>query len=49
MNRTFPTWPVALLAAGGALLLAGAAFAGWLHHGPEILLSVAERGLSWCF
>ena len=33
-----------------AMVMAGAtgvAFAGWLGHGPEILLAVAQSG--WCF
>lgn len=27
----------------------GAAFAGWLNHGAEIFLVLAETGLAWCF
>jgi hypothetical protein len=27
----------------------GLAFAGWLDHGPDILRSLAQSGLSWCF
>jgi hypothetical protein len=35
-----------------AMLMAGAsglAFAGWVGHGPEILMSLAQSGLGWCF
>lgn len=36
--------------AGAALTgLTGGAFAGWLNHGSEIFLAMAETGLSWCF
>lgn len=42
-----------LLAIGiAALLLAaatGLAFAGWLAHGPGILMNLVDAGLSWCF
>ena len=27
----------------------GAAFAGWVGHGPQILASLAQSGLGWCF
>jgi hypothetical protein len=52
MNRTrpaLPAWPFALLAAGVAALVSGFAFAGWLRHGSDILLGLAENGMSWCF
>lgn len=35
-----------------AMLMAagiGAAFAGWVGHGPDILLSLTQSGLGWCF
>lgn len=35
-----------------AMVMAGAtgvAFAGWLSHGPDILLAVTQSGLGWCF
>jgi hypothetical protein len=35
----------AMLMAAGT----GAAFAGWVGHGPDILLSLAQSGLGWCF
>jgi hypothetical protein len=39
------------LAAAAMLMAAGTgvAFAGWLGHGPEIMLSLAQSGLGWCF
>ena len=36
----------------GALLVAaliGAALAGWLEHGPQMLLTLGEQALAWCF
>lgn len=35
--------------AGGGLILLLAAFLGWIVQGPEIFLTMAENGLSWCF
>lgn len=35
----------AMLMAAGT----GVVFAGWLRHGPEIMLSLAQSGLGWCF
>ncbi len=52
MNNDAPTYPRTLIAAvtaGCVLLLAGAAFAGWIVQGPEMFLAMAENGLSWCF
>ncbi|WP_164491895.1 MULTISPECIES: hypothetical protein [unclassified Rhizobium] len=52
MNNDAPTYPrtlIATVAAGCVLLLAGAAFAGWIVQGPEMFLAMAENGLSWCF
>ncbi|WP_169288720.1 hypothetical protein [Chelativorans sp. ZYF759] len=37
---------------GAAMLMAagtGAAFAGWIGHAPEILASLGQSGLGWCF
>ena len=48
-SRPFPVLPLALLAAGVAGVVLATAFAGWLQHGSSILLSAAERGLTWCF
>ncbi len=41
--------PVALLALGLGIVAASAAFAGWMEHGTEIFLSLAESGMAWCF
>ena len=30
-------------------LVAGVAFAGWLHHSADIFLAYASAGLAWCF
>ncbi|CAN7348190.1 hypothetical protein LJR098_002898 [Rhizobium sp. LjRoot98] len=39
-----------IAAIGGVfLLLCLAAFIGWIVQGPEILLTMAENGMSWCF
>jgi hypothetical protein len=41
---------LALAAAAVALsAVTGLAFAGWLGHGADIFLSLAQSGLSWCF
>lgn len=29
--------------------IGGLAFAGWLNNGAEIILTMAETGLAWCF
>jgi hypothetical protein len=36
-------------ASGIFLLLCLAAFLGWIVQGPEMLLTMAENGMSWCF
>lgn len=39
-----------ILALGGiGLLLCVAGFLGWVIQGPEMLLTMAENGMSWCF
>ncbi len=32
-----------------AAALSGLAFAGWMNNGAEILITMAEAGLAWCF
>jgi hypothetical protein len=32
-----------------AAVATGAAFAGWLNHSADILLTYAQTGLAWCF
>lgn len=32
-----------------AALITGAAFAGWLNHGPQIFLSMAADAWAYCF
>lgn len=52
MERSFPSMPgmlLAALAAAGLAALTATAFAGWLEHGPAILLSMTETGFSLCF
>ncbi|WP_426122733.1 hypothetical protein [Pararhizobium sp. PWRC1-1] len=34
---------------GVGLLLCVAGFLGWIVQGPEMLLTMAENGISWCF
>ncbi|MGB3502202.1 MAG: hypothetical protein WBA44_11295 [Mesorhizobium sp.] len=37
------------LAVAGLAALSGAAFAGWLAQGGDMLVSLAASGLAWCF
>lgn len=37
------------LLAGALALIFLFAFQGWIAHGADIFLSLAEAGLSWCF
>jgi hypothetical protein len=50
-NRKSAALFLAKIGAGLVLLAAatGAAFAAWIDNGPEMLMSMAETGLSWCF
>lgn len=34
---------------GSLALVSLFAFQGWITHGADILLSLTEAGLSWCF
>lgn len=47
-HRRLPPLTIAALA-GVGLLLSLAVFLGWITQGPEIFLTMAESGLSWCF
>lgn len=47
--RRYTLLPALLIALGLSIMAATAAFAGWLEHGPAILLSLAESGMAWCF
>ncbi|MCD1263714.1 hypothetical protein GR158_01330 [Shinella sp. AETb1-6] len=47
--RRYTLLPAVLIALGLSIMAATAAFAGWLEHGPAILLSLAESGMAWCF
>lgn len=52
MNGSIGKFNGLLLAGIGGLALAagtGLAFAGWLDHGPHLLMTLAETGLAWCF
>ena len=40
---------VLTLFAGAFALVALLAFRGWIDHGAEIFLSLAQAGISWCF
>lgn len=42
---------MALWSLGGLALAGGTglAFAGWIDHGPRLLMALAETGLAWCF
>ncbi|WP_099050913.1 hypothetical protein [Pararhizobium polonicum] len=35
--------------AGAGVLLSAVAFLGWIVQGPDMFLTMAENGLSWCF
>ncbi|HTV68692.1 MAG TPA: hypothetical protein VMF90_09155 [Rhizobiaceae bacterium] len=50
-NRKSAALFLAKIGTGLVLLAAatGAAFAAWIDNGPEMLMSMAETGLSWCF
>ncbi|MDX3925096.1 MAG: hypothetical protein QHC90_04705 [Shinella sp.] len=50
-TRPLPRFPLiaGVVATGIVAALAAAAFSGWISHGPAILLTMAESGLSWCF
>ena len=50
-NRNKALLLAAKITASVAALAAatGAAFAAWIDNGPQILMSMAETGLSWCF
>ncbi len=42
--------PLVLTLLTGALALVFLfAFQGWIAHGPDIFLSLAQAGISWCF
>ena len=52
MERTVAHWNRYLVGTAifmVAALATGAAFAGWLNHGADILLTYASAGLAWCF
>lgn len=51
MTRSIPLPRLLAFALAAVLLSAasGLAFAGWIGHGPGILMSLADAGLSWCF
>ena len=38
-----------VLASVLAAALGGIAFSGWIDNGAEILMTMAQTGLSWCF
>ncbi len=38
-----------IVVGGVCLLLCLTAFLGWIIQGPEMLLTMAENGMSWCF
>ncbi|MBB4185535.1 hypothetical protein [Sinorhizobium terangae] len=40
---------VLTLFAGVFALVALLAFQGWIAHGADIFLSLAQAGISWCF
>lgn len=40
---------VLALAVGAFALVALLAFRGWIAHGADIFLSLAQAGISWCF
>ncbi|WP_200952115.1 hypothetical protein [Rhizobium sp. Root482] len=46
-HRRLPPLLITALA-GAGLLLSLAAFLGWIVQGPEMFLTMAESGLSWC-
>lgn len=49
-NAQKPINVPAVAAISGAVLLAClAAFIGWIKQGPEMFLTLAGSGLSWCF
>ena len=49
--QAMPPSRLAGLALAGLVLaaLTGAAFGGWVGHGPDILSAFVSNGLAWCF
>lgn len=49
---TLRSAPTLLLYAAAACVAAGVtglALAGWMRHGADMFLAMAQTGLSWCF
>jgi len=47
--RKHPQSLMIIALAGVGVLLFSVAFLGWIVQGPEMFLTMAENGLSWCF
>ena len=41
--------PLAVAATLLVVAMIGAAFAGWLEQGPQLLLTLGQNALAWCF
>lgn len=48
MNPSIRQLAIAIAAVTAAAAFTGAAFAGWMNHGADILVTMAASGLAWC-
>lgn len=46
--RHLPTSLVIALFSGVFLLVSVYAFRGWIDHGADIFLTLAQNGMAWC-
>jgi CBS-domain-containing membrane protein len=53
MKATAQIHPASIAVLLGTVLaasaLAGLGFAGWLDHGAQMFMTLAQAGMAWCF